>query len=222
MIEQSMKTALLEAALPHVVFDGWSERTFQAACAAVNVPEDQAQGFFPRGALDLALFFHATGDDAMQTAFAQADIENLRYRDKVALAVRLRLEAIDDKEAVRRAAALLALPHHAGDSTKALWGTADAIWSALGDTSEDLNWYSKRATLSGVYAATVLFWLGDDSVDHADTWAFLDRRIEDVMRIEKLKAQVNKMPGIGKFARSVQSMVKKPSLRTDVPGSTRS
>ena len=94
-----------------------------------------------------------------------------------------------DKEALRRAATLFALPMYAPDGVKLVWGTSDAIWNALGDTSTDANWYTKRATLSAVHAATVLYWLGDDSPDHRDTWAFLDRRIDDVMQIEKVKAK---------------------------------
>jgi ubiquinone biosynthesis protein COQ9 len=95
-----------------------------------------------------------------------------------------------DKEAVRRGLTLFALPIHAADGAKALWQTADAIWTALGDTSDDLNWYTKRATLSAVYSSTVLYWLGDQSMDHAATWAFLDRRIDDVMRVERAKKAV--------------------------------
>jgi ubiquinone biosynthesis protein COQ9 len=85
---------------------------------------------------------------------------------------------------------LFTLPMHAADGARALWETADTIWTALGDTSDDLNWYSKRAILSGVYSSTVLYWLGDQSAEHGATWAFLDRRIEDVMRIETVKKHV--------------------------------
>jgi len=92
---------------------------------------------------------------------------------------------------VRRGTTLFALPQHAVDGAKAIWGTADVIWTALGDTQRDFSWYTKRATLSGVYASTVLFWLGDDSQGHQATWEFLDRRIEDVMQFEKLKAAIN-------------------------------
>jgi ubiquinone biosynthesis protein COQ9 len=94
------------------------------------------------------------------------------------------------KEAVRRAATLFALPIHAPDGAKLVWGTADAIWNALGDTSRDYNWYTKRAILSGVYSSTTLFWLGDQSEAGDATWKFLDRRIEDVMRFEKTKSRL--------------------------------
>ena len=135
----------------------------------------------------------------MLASLAQADLEGMKFRDRVAAAVRFRMEVVEDKEVVRRGTTLFALPMYAADGAKAIWGTADAIWNALGDTSEDVNWYTKRATLSGVYSATVLYWLGDTSEDHAETWAFLDRRIENVMQIEKLKAQVNASPILSKI-----------------------
>lgn len=191
---------ILDAALMHVPFDGWSETTLRAAVSELGVEPAVARQCFPRGAVDLALAFHSRGDRAMEKALAEAELGELRYRDRVARAVRLRLEAVEDKEAVRRGTALFALPVYAADGVKALWGTADAIWTALGDTSEDLNWYTKRATLSGVYGSTVLFWLGDDSPNHEATWAFLDRRIDGVMQIEKAKAQMRKNPVIGPLA----------------------
>jgi ubiquinone biosynthesis protein COQ9 len=111
--------------------------------------------------------------------------------------VRLRLDGAD-REIVRRGAALFALPQNAATGAALIWGTADAIWTALGDSSDDINWYSKRATLAAVYSATVLYWLGDESDGQAETWAFLDRRIEGVMRFEKLKAQVRDAPILAK------------------------
>ena len=185
------KIKLLEAALPNVAFDGWSSATFQAAIAQTGIDADHARALFPRGATDMAVLFHREGDRAMAEAIRAEDMSGLRFRDKVARALRLRLDVIDDKEAVRRGTALFALPHLAADGAKLIWGTADAVWTALGDTSDDVNWYTKRATLSGVWASVVLYWLGDQSEGHADTDAFIDRRIGEVMQIEKLKAQVN-------------------------------
>ena len=193
------KDRLLQSAVMHVPFDGWSQATFDAAIADSGVDRTVAQSVCPRGAVDLALYFHAKGDAAMLARLAEADLADMKFRDRVAAAVRFRLEVVEDKETVRRGTALFALPVYAADGAKAIWGTADAIWSALGDTSEDVNWYTKRATLCGVYSATVLYWLGDTSEDHADTWAFLDRRIDDVMQIEKLKAQVNSSPVLSRL-----------------------
>ncbi|MEN8934228.1 COQ9 family protein [Planktotalea arctica] len=194
MLKTTVKDQLLDAALIHVAFDGWTEATFTAAVQDAGLEIGVARSACPRGALDLAITYHLRGDADMLARYAQEDLSALRYSEKIATLVRFRLEAATDKEAVRRGTTLFALPHHAADGAKLIWGTADAIWIALGDTSRDSNWYSKRATLSAVYSATVLFWLGDQSEDHADTWAFLDRRIADVMRIEKVKAQVNASP----------------------------
>ncbi len=193
------KELLLEAALDHVPFDGWSSATFEAAITDSGLEPTVAKSVCPRGAVDLAILFHERGDQQMLVSLAQADLEGVKFRDRVAAAVRFRLEAVEDKEVVRRGTALFALPIYAADGAKAIWGTADAIWNALGDTSEDVNWYTKRATLSGVYSATVLYWLGDTSDDYEDTWAFLDRRIENVMQIEKLKAQVSNSPLLSKI-----------------------
>lgn len=184
---------LLDAALMHVPFDGWSEAAFRAAAADIGVDIALARGYFPRGGVDLALAYHARGDAQMVDRLAEHDLASMRIRDRVVLAVRLRLEGAD-REVIRRGASLFALPQYAADGTRAIWGTADAIWNALGDTSEDGNWYTKRAILSGVYSSTVLYWLGDTSPGDADTWAFLDRRINEVMSFEKAKAQVQKNP----------------------------
>ena len=190
MTDADVKTRLLEAAKPHVPFDGWSSQTFEAAARDAGIAPGLARAVCPRGAVDLALAFHEAGDAAMLERLAETDLAALRFRDRIAAAVRYRLEAVEDRELVRRGMTLFSLPQHAGDGAQALWRTADRIWTALGDTSDDVNWYTKRATLSGVYGATVLYWLGDESPDHQATWEFLDRRIEDVMRIEKLKARV--------------------------------
>jgi ubiquinone biosynthesis protein COQ9 len=185
------KARLIEAALMHVPFDGWSEASFKAAASDAGMTQAEARAVCPRGAVDLALAFHAQGDAAMVAKLTETDLTALRYSDRVAFAIRTRLELVEhDKEAVRRGVTLFALPMHAADGARALWQTADAIWTALGDTSDDLNWYTKRATLSGVYSSTVLYWLGDQSMDHAATWAFLDRRIDDVMRFERAKGAV--------------------------------
>jgi ubiquinone biosynthesis protein COQ9 len=220
---EELKDRLLDAALPHVAFDGWSDATFRAAAMETATDLATARAVCPRGSLELALAYHRRGDDEMRKRLRAARVEDLRFRDRVATAVRLRIESITDKEAVRRGTALFALPQNAADGAKAIWGTADAIWEALGDPSDDFNWYTKRATLSGVYGATVLYWLGDESPSNRDTWAFLDRRIEDVMRIEKVKAEMRKNPVLSKLAAGpewILSRIKPPTKmpRVDLPG----
>lgn len=219
-MDETLTSRLLAAIEPHVVFDGWSETAFKAACADLGLDPAEARLALPRGATDLAVAFHKAGDRNMLRALAEQDLNALRFRDRIALAVRLRLQAVPDREIVRRGTALFALPHLAAEGAALIWGTADAIWTALGDTSDDLNWYSKRTILSGVYAATVLYWLGDDSPDHSATDAFLDRRIEGVMQFEKLKSSLRSnalfkpfMAGSDRLARAVR----KPDMATDLP-----
>ncbi|WP_343080823.1 COQ9 family protein [Ostreiculturibacter nitratireducens] len=187
--QDRMRERLLDAAIPHVVFDGWTDTAFLAAAADAGIDPALARVIAPRGAIDLAVAYHKRGDRAMLDRLAKADLSSMRFRERVAAAVRFRLEEAD-REIVRRGMTLFALPNHAPLGASLVWGTADAIWTALGDKSDDINWYSKRAILSGVYSSTILYWLGDDSLGHAATWEFLDRRIDDVMRFESFKARV--------------------------------
>jgi len=217
---ETTKTRLLQAALPHVPFDGWSEATLTAAITDSQTAPALARALFPRGGLDLALAYHAAGDQQLRETIAATDMAALRFRDRFATAVRLRLQ-LADRECVRRGTALFALPQNAAAGTRALWSTADTIWTALGDTSNDLSWYTKRVSASGVYAATVLFWLGDDSTDQRATWEFLDRRIENVMRFEATKTHFRE----NRFGQAVMSgplkileRIRAPKRATDLPG----
>ena len=218
---ENARDAVLQAALPHVPFDGWSETTLRAAIADSGVPEGLARALYPRGGIDLAVAFHRDGDARMREALGNTDLSQMRFRDRIAFAIRTRLDLVEDRELVRRGTTLFALPQHAPEGAKLIWGTADAIWTALGDTTRDLNWYSKRATLSAVYGSTVLYWLGDDSLGHQATWDFLDRRIADVMQIESLKAKLRENP-IGKAILAGPAKVmdkwRAPTVPDDLPG----
>ena len=212
---------ILDAALPHVPFDGWSQATLAAAIRDAGLDPALGHGLFPRGGVDLALAYHARGDAALAAKMAETDMSGMRIRDKITQAVRWRIEAAGNRDLVRRGAALFALPRWAPDGAKAIWGTADVIWKGLGDTSEDINWYTKRTTLSGVYSATVLYWLGDESEGSAATWDFLDRRIEDVMRFEATKAKLRENKAFSALMagpNAILSGIRKPPARRDYPG----
>lgn len=217
------KSLILQAALPHAAFDGWSDTTLNAALTDSGVAPGLGRALFPRGGIDLAVAYHQQGDRAMSDALAATDLTALRYTGRVALAIKLRLSGAD-KELVRRGSTLFSLPHHAPEGARLIWGTADAIWRALGDTSQDLNWYSKRATLSAVYSATVLFWLGDHSDDNADTWAFLDRRLADVAAFEKTKTAISTNPIAKALLAGPLKLLEKirAPQPQDLPGQTKS
>ncbi len=218
------KERILAAALAHVAFDGWSAATLKAALADSAAAPALAAALFPRGGVDLAVAYHQRGDQAMRDGLAAADLAALKLRERIALAVRLRLQAAD-KELVRRGSALFSLPQHAATGAGLIWGTAEAIWTALGDESRDVNWYSKRMSLGAVYTATVLYWLGDHSDGDADTWAFLDRRIENVMQVEKAKAALRKNPLAAALLAGpmkILARVGAPERHDDLPGQTHS
>ncbi len=191
---ESERRALLEAALAHVPFDGWSARTLRLACRDRGLDRTVARRAFPRGARDLLAFFVAEADRRMVAELSARDLGAMRVRERIASAVRLRLEQhAGHREAVRRAVAVGALPPYSGDALKALYRTVDLMWRAAGDEATDFNFYSKRALLAGVYASALLYWLEDRSEGFADTWAFLDRRIGDVMRVQRVRGRIGEL-----------------------------
>jgi len=190
---------LLEAVLPHIAFDGWTATALKAGAADAGVAEAMARNAFPGGPADLIEAFSAEFDRRMLAELETRDLSDKRLRDRIYTAVRTRLEIVaPHREAVRRGLSFLALPQNAPLGTKCLYRSVDAMWHAVGDTSTDYNFYSKRFLLSGVYVSTLLFWLNDRSEGHGDTWAFLERRIDDAVRLG------------GRFARTVAGLIDLP------------
>ena len=188
-----VRAAILAAALPNVAFDGWTTRLMRDAADAAGVSHGEMRLAFPGGVLDLVDCFLADGDRRMEEALSRRDLSALKVRERITLAVRTRIEVdLAHREAVRRAVTMLALPLSGTAGPRALYRTVDAIWRAAGDRSTDVNFYTKRAVLAGAYSAVTLYWFADQSEGFSDTWAFLDKRIEDVMRIEKVKAGVRR------------------------------
>lgn len=186
-----LRPLLVEAMLPHVPFDGWSRKAAEAAAGDLGLPPAITGLAFPGGGMEMVEAYLALADARMLRALDQPQFRALKVRARIATAIRTRLEqAAPHREAARRALALLALPLHAPRAACLAWKTADSIWFAAGDTATDFNHYSKRMIAAAVYTSTLLFWLNDDSEGFADSWAFLDRRIEGVMRLEKLKAKL--------------------------------
>jgi ubiquinone biosynthesis protein COQ9 len=191
MTLDELRPHLVEAMLPHVPFDGWTDSALEAAAAELGVAPAVARLAFPGGAFEMVDAYIRTADVRMLASLDMPEFHALKIRAKITTAIRTRLEqAAPHREAIRRASAVLAFPGNARRTAGLTWRTADTIWRLAGDTSTDFNHYSKRALAGSVYAATLLYWLNDESPDFADTWAFLDRRIAGVMQIEKVKARL--------------------------------
>lgn len=203
---------LAEAALLHVPFDGMNLVALRAGARDIGLSGDVAEAFFPGGGADLAAWIHRRGDARLAEWMQGAPAG--RISERIADAIRQRLD-FADVELVRAASAVLALPANQPLAARLMWETADTIWNGLGDSSRDVNWYSKRATLSTVYAACVLYWLGDLSEDHAETRDFIDRRIDGVMQFEKLKAQARKLPGVAMLTDIATGWIRAPKSVTE-------
>ncbi|TDI58507.1 MAG: COQ9 family protein [Alphaproteobacteria bacterium] len=190
-----IRAKLLDSAIEHVPFDGWSKTSLRRAAQENDVSEGLAELAFP-SIRDLVIYYIDQVDADMVAALSDHNLADMRIRDRITLAVRSRIEALFPyREAERRALAYMVLPQNAGASARCLYTTVDLMWRTIGDKSTDFNFYTKRVTLTGVYSATLLYWLSDLSEDYEDTWAFLDRRIDDVMKIEKAKAKMRGVPG---------------------------
>lgn len=192
-----LQTRILDAALPAIAFDGWTLGALETAAISVGLTPFDVKRAFPGGVVEAVNLFAARADEQMIAALP-ADFSSQKVREKIATAVMVRLrQQLPHREAVRRALAIYAMPWNTADSIKRGWATADAIWRAAGDTSTDYNYYTKRLILTKVYSATLMVWLNDNSVDLAETEAFLRRRIDNVMQFEKFKAKAKQ--GLGSF-----------------------
>ena len=190
---------LMSAAKLHIPFDGWGDVAFNASCADADLDPQIARLYCPRGGLDLAIYYHRMCDQKLLEQNKSREWGEVRLRDKVGTLIKARLELVEEKELVRRATTLFALPQNNLTGLKLIWETSDIIWKIVGDTSNDINWYTKRTTLSAVYGAVVLFWLGDNSSESEKTWEFVDRRLADVMGFEKFKSTLRANPAFKPF-----------------------
>ena len=188
MDKQKAAADIIAQALPLAPFEGWNQQTLAKAAVAAGYKRTDVIRVFPGGAVDAAEFLLRSYDQAMVEALRGYSLDTMKIRQRIATAVRLKLEIMEPhREAIRKIIALMAMPFNLPASLRIVYETVDTIWYAAGDTSTDFNFYTKRMLLAGVYSSTLLYWLDDKSAAHENTWAFLDRRIENVMKIEKAK-----------------------------------
>ena len=179
---------IVMAALPHVARSGWTLAALTAGARDLGLDRNAVRRAFPGGPADAVRRFSDHLDRTMTSTLEARGIARMRVRDRITFAVRTRLEiARPHRAALGRALSFLALPGRSALGARLLWRTASTMWYAAGDTSTDFSYYTRRALLAGVYASTVLHWLADESEGNVDTWAFLDRRIANVMAIPTLK-----------------------------------
>ncbi len=184
-----LREALAAPLAANAAFDGWNARALDAAADSLGVDHGVARLAFD-GPLAMIQAWFAHIDAAMAERLPPETLAAMKIRARITALVEARLDLLaPNREALRRAAAILAMPQNAAQAARLGWHAADAMWRLAGDTATDYNHYSKRAILGSVYAATIAVLLQDESERFADTRAFLARRIDGVMRFEKAKAQ---------------------------------
>jgi len=192
--DAGLRDRVAEAVAREAAFSGWTSLAVRNAGETIGAAAD-ARRLFPGGPVDVLAYLSRRADERTVEALEQEG-GALRTRERIALGVKLRIRnTVGGKESVRRGLALLAMPFNGPLALQLLYRTVDAIWYAAGDTSTDFNFYSKRALLGGVFSSTLLYWLNDRSPDDEATWAFLDRRLDNVMSFEKLKGRLQKATG---------------------------
>lgn len=210
--DQKTKDQLIEAILNHVPFDGWTRATLATAADDCGLSDVELNRLFPAGITDAIAAYATYADNQMIAAFHEhcADqFETMPLHIRIRTLIILRLElAAPHKEVVRRTLAVLGRPTHVRLATRILYNTVDAMWRTAGDTSTDYNFYTKRATLSAVYSATLLAFLSDNTADMTKTQAFLDRRLAEIARIPKMTRPAKGMANMAgrmamRFARTV-------------------
>ncbi|HEU4959401.1 MAG TPA: COQ9 family protein [Sphingomonas sp.] len=199
-----IRAALAPVIAANAAFDGWSEAAVAAAATARGVDPDVATLAFPGGPVAMIAAWFEEVDRAMIAAVPDDRLAAMKVRERISAQVEARLDALaPNREALRRALAILAMPQNALRAAKLGWHAADLMWRRAGDTATDYNHYTKRAILSGVYAATITAFLDDESAGFAETRAFLSRRIDGVLRFEKTKAQLiqqrERLPSLSRF-----------------------
>ncbi|MCA0902936.1 COQ9 family protein [Qipengyuania aquimaris] len=185
-----LRLALAPAIADAAIFDGWSDAALEMAADQMGADIDVARLAFKGGAIDMVFAWIEAVDMAMAAAFPEEKVAQMKIRERIRSLVQFRLDAVaGQEEALRRALAIMAMPQNAPASAKRGWQTADLMWRLAGDTATDYNHYTKRAILASLYGATIAVFVEDDSEGKAETKAFLDRRIEGVMKFEKVKAK---------------------------------
>lgn len=185
-----IRAALAPLVAENAAFDGWNAKAVESAAQALGVEASIAAIAFPGGATDMIDAWFASIDAAMTASFTPEQLGNMKIRDRITRLVETRLELVAaNREALRRAVAILAMPQNLAHAARLGWRSADVMWRLAGDTATDYNHYTKRTILGSVYAATITVFLNDESEGWADTRAFLARRIEGIMRFEKAKAK---------------------------------
>jgi ubiquinone biosynthesis protein COQ9 len=186
---EKLRRQLALAVGENAVFDGWTKAAVDSAAQQLGIDPVQARLAMPKTQAGMIDTYIQEVDRALEAYFTPERLQGMKIREKIRSLVWRRLEIMGPaREAVRRALAILAMPQNVPLALRVGWRTADLMWRIAGDTSTDFNHYTKRMTLGALYGSTLLAWLDDQSEGWSETAAFLDRRIDDVMRFEKFKA----------------------------------
>ncbi len=208
----AVRDAILLATLPNIVFDGWSLQALRDGAQMAGFDTGTMHRAFPGGVPELVEHFGDWTDRRMLAELDRHPLDGMKVGARIALAIRTHFEVLEPHlEAKRRLLAYLAMPQNIGLGLRMLYRTVDSMWFAAGDTTTDFNHYTKRATLAAVLSSATFYWLDDRSEGHEETWAFVDRRLRDVMNVGRAVSSAGRvgrllshLPSPVRFARQIR------------------
>lgn len=154
---------------------------------------------FEDGCLDLIDFYiDEKNNEASQKLKKIKDFSNFKIRDKIRTILYLRFEVEKDNRLfLQNIFSFYINPKNLCLSSKGLkpatkivkdcYKVADFIWHEINDKSTDLNFYTKRLTLSKIIIRVLKEFIKDQSDDLANTKKLIDSEIDKVMLFEKYK-----------------------------------
>ncbi len=188
---EAIRDKIITFALPHVPEKGWTWSVVQAACMDASYQQSMARSVFQEGITDAVAHFSDMMDRKMLVALEKTDPDSMKVRARIQAAVMARFHQMKPyREAARLALAFWTVPPRGMVAGRVLWRTADRIWNWAGDTAQDHNKQTKRSLLIGVMGASMMVWLTDQSENLAETEAFVNRRIENVLEFGQLISKV--------------------------------
>ncbi|XP_044290139.1 ubiquinone biosynthesis protein COQ9, mitochondrial isoform X2 [Varanus komodoensis] len=195
--EEQLQHRILTAALEFVPALGWTPDAIAEGAKSLGLSV-AAAGLFHNDGSELVLHFVSRCNSRLSelleeqeklVQLGQAEKKKTDQFLKDALEARLRM-LIPYIEKWPQAISILLLPHNIPASLNLLSSMVDDVWHYAGDQSTDINWYTRRTVLAGIYNTTELVMIQDSSPDFEDTWSFLQNRITDAMNVGHTARQV--------------------------------
>ena len=185
---QKYHKILFECVIDNVSALNFSGDFFRDLAGVSGISEDKIVLLFPGGIKEFVSELEKFYDSLLQTP---KNHTRIRDRIKNLILQRICINDLIYKDLLLKLEDFYTTPSNCDLFLKTTWNTANSMWCVIGDESTDFNYYTKRTILSAVYKSTLCYYLRDHSENSQDTLEFLDKAIDKVMLIGKIKNNSN-------------------------------